>query len=225
MQPRPVVLEAELEHLVGDLGVQLGHEAAAEHLRVEEAEAADRLTVGDEDPQLVIEQEDRGVGQVRGQRPVQRLGVADQALLLVLLALACLALGHVPRGEVQDPVDGDRRPVEVPVVAVPRAIAVLVGEDRVAPGLGEDRAAVARRPDVVGMDERDERHRHQLFTGPAEPPLPGGVQLREVAVPRRAEHVEGELEEPLHCVVRRALRVAGHCGCLRLPLGFRTTGL
>ena len=34
-----VVLEAELEHLLGDLGVQLGHLAAAEHVGVEEAEA------------------------------------------------------------------------------------------------------------------------------------------------------------------------------------------
>ena len=84
VQRRPVVLEAELEHLVGDLGVELGHQAAAEHVRVEEAEAADRLAVGDEDPQLVIEQEDGGVRQVRGQRPVQRLGVADQPLGLVV---------------------------------------------------------------------------------------------------------------------------------------------
>ena len=55
---RPVVLEAELQHLVGDLGVELGHEAAAEHVLVEEAEPADRLALGDEDPQLGVEQED-----------------------------------------------------------------------------------------------------------------------------------------------------------------------
>ena len=178
------------------------------------SEPADRLALGDEDPQVGIEQEDRGVGQVRRQRPVQRLGVADQPLGLVLLALPRPAVGHVARGEVQDAVDGDRRPVEVPVVAVARAVAVLVGEHRVAAGLGEDRAALARRLDVVGMDERDERHRHQLFAGPAEPPLPRRVQLREEAVLRGAEHVEGELEEPLYRIVRRALRVAGHCGCL-----------
>ena len=36
-------------------------------------QAPDRLAVGDEDPQVVIDQEHAGVRQVRGQRPVQRL--------------------------------------------------------------------------------------------------------------------------------------------------------
>ena len=112
LQRGVVVLEAELEHVVGDLGVQLGHPAAAEHVRVEEAEAPDRLAVGDQDPQLVIEQEDGRVGQVAGQGPVQRLRVADQLLGLVARGGVGLAVGHVLGGEVQDAVDGDRRPVE-----------------------------------------------------------------------------------------------------------------
>jgi hypothetical protein len=82
-QPGPVVLQAELQHLVRDLGVQLGHLAAAEHVGAEIAEALDRLAVGDQDPQILIEEEDARVGQVAGQRPVQRLRVADQLLGLV----------------------------------------------------------------------------------------------------------------------------------------------
>ena len=195
-------------------------------LIVEAAEAPDRLAVGHQDAQVVIEQEHARVGQVRRQRPVQRLGVADQLLGLVVLVLARLALGHVLRGEVEDAVDGDRRPVEPPVVAAARAIPVLVGDDRVAAGLGELGAALQRRRDVVGVDERDERLRHQLLARPAEPPLPGRVELREVSVLGRPEHVEGELEEPLDRVDRRALRVAGHVGGCppdsRCP--FSTTG-
>ena len=80
LQRGAVVLEAELEDLVGYLGVQLGHLASAEHVLVEEPEAPDRLAVGDEDTEFVIEEEDRGVRQVGGEGPVQRLGVADPQL-------------------------------------------------------------------------------------------------------------------------------------------------
>ena len=211
-----VVLEAELEHVLRDLGVQLGHPAAAEHARVEEAEAPDRVAVGDQDPQVVIEEEDGRVGQVAGQRAVQRLRVADQLLGLLARGGVDLAVGHVLGGEVQDAVDGDRRPVQEPVVAAAGAIAVLEGDHRVAVRVGEGGGPILRRRDVVGVDEGDERLRHQLLAGPAEPALPGRVELREVAVDGGAEHVDGQLEEPLDCILRWALRVAGHLGgCLR----------
>ena len=80
------MLERELEHLVGHLGVQLGDLAAAEHVLAEAREPPDRLALGDEDPEVVIEQEHRGVRQVGRQGPVQRLGAAD--LQVGLLALA-----------------------------------------------------------------------------------------------------------------------------------------
>ena len=100
-----VVVEAELEDVVGELGVQIGHPAAAEHRRVEEPEPPDRLAVGDQDAELVIEKEHGRVGQVGGQRAVQRLGVADQQLGLAPLGLARPGLGDVLRREVQDAVE------------------------------------------------------------------------------------------------------------------------
>jgi hypothetical protein len=72
--------ERELQDLVGDHAVQLGHEAAPEQLLVEPREPPDRLTVRDQDPQVVIEKEHRRVGQVGGQDPVQLVGAADPDL-------------------------------------------------------------------------------------------------------------------------------------------------
>jgi hypothetical protein len=102
-----------------------------------------------------------------------------------------LALGHVRGREVVHALVGNPGPLDVPIAAVARAIAVLEPDDRRAVRAPEPCGLPHRRLDVVGVDEGDERLGQQLLAAPAQRPLPGGIQPGEIPLGRRgAEHVE-----------------------------------
>ena len=125
-------------------------------------------------------------------------GVArlERAVQLRDLPLGALALGDVVRGGVQQPrLDRRRRhPHEPGVRAVLAAVAVLEG-DRVDPAR-ELRDLGQRGLAIVGVDEVEERARHELVDAVAQHALERRVETLEVAVHAgHAEHVEREREE------------------------------
>jgi hypothetical protein len=134
-------------------------------------------------------------------RVVER--AAEALLRLALRGLGRMLLGDVARRSVDQMAFGvdPRVPLDQPPAAVLRAVAVHESHAAVAAGRarGFGLGALA----VVGMDELEERSRHQLLARPAEAALPRAVQVREVAVERRRpEQVARELE-----VARARLRL------------------
>ena len=129
------------------------------------------------------------------------------------LVLGSLAIGHVPRGRVDDLLL-DRRacvPEEPPVRAVLAPVAVLVG-NRLRAGRDLSRLGNRRRT-VLRVDELEVRHREEFPSRVTQRPFPAKVQTLEVTVePGDAQHVEREREESVALFLSLAARrdVAGH---------------
>ena len=97
-QCRTVRRERQLQHLVGNHPVQLGNQAAPEQVLVKPRQAPEPLTVGNQDPQVVVEEEHRRAREVRRQDSVQlvralnRIGLPAKAAL-ELRDLRCQCVG------------------------------------------------------------------------------------------------------------------------------------
>ena len=149
---RAIAVDRELEHVVGDLGVELRHLAAAEHVLVGPGQPPDRLAVGEEDPQVVVDEEHAGVRQVRRQRPAQRLGLAGLKVGLLARARHGSLEGVVAEN---DEAASTARQRHSPARVADRqrravlAREVTVGRRVVAAGAHGDRQRELARPAVV----------------------------------------------------------------------------
>jgi hypothetical protein len=150
-----------------------------ETIEVDEAEGEQRV------PALQARQ--RELQAIAEQKTV---GKAGQRIVLGQ-ALEVLAIGHVACDRVPGVALVVRSPGKGAPAPVLAAIAVLEARH-----LAARQASDGDRPlDVVGVDEGETRTAGQLLDRPAEEPLPGRIQSREVPVGDGCEEVAREVDQ------------------------------
>src|SRR5689334_8473505 len=91
---------------------------------------------------------------------------------------------------------GSRIPAEPPIRAILAQVAILEAE-RLSTA-SHVRVLIERALTIVGMDEFDERTRHQLLAGETKSALPRRAQAFEVSVEiEHAQHVDREIKKAL----------------------------